>query len=218
MWIAALAAGLSLNAPADLLKPGEEAAFMAQLGDVMRQVALVRAGGSCPADTQVDFGGAHRVGTAGSLFKAGPDDPVDPQTGVYKQQLRVRGCPDQARQENVLIIRQKAGGWIMTPFVPGDSMVGPQLFHDVLTTVVPLATAGGASPGETCPNGEKACYLADTLLLTPRPTNGSPLQTWRERWVQTACGADRSMVVTFTATSAGTTFEAKPDWSGSASP
>jgi hypothetical protein len=210
--VLAAAAALKLTAPPDLVKPGEDAAFTQGLVGAVANLAQARAGSACPADTGVDFNGANRLGTAAVLLNAKPDDEVAGDAFVYDQKVHVRGCGEQARWDNILMVRKKAGGWLFIPFAPGDTRVSPQLFHDTLTRALALATAG-RTPGQTCENGKKVYQLTDTVIVGPPPTgDGAKPTTWQERWIQQSCGADRSVLVTFTTAGGQTQYSVKSAW------
>jgi hypothetical protein len=178
MLIALAAAALQLANPLDLMKPGEETAFTQGVLGAVVQIAQMRHGGPCPATTGVDFNGARRIGTAGVLLSAGPTDAVAPEAMVYDQKVHVRGCGDQARWDNILVVRKKAGGWIFAPTAPGDTFATPQLFHDTLLQTLALASVG-KPPGSRCDNGRKSYELIDTLVVGPPPgSDASKLQTW----------------------------------------
>ena len=191
------------------------ATYATQLAASMGRLAEMRAGAACPESASVKSLGVSPIGRARGLLNAGATDPVSPETVVYQERFHISGCGPDTRRDNVLAMRKKDGGWLFVPFVPGDTRATPQLFHDVLPQALMFARMDQPQGG-ACPNGAKAYELADTELVGEPPHgDGSNLQTWRERWVQKACGQDRSVMITFTSLNGQTQFSVKPDWTPS---
>jgi hypothetical protein len=200
--------------PADLVRPDEEAAYATQLAKTADRIVSQRATAPCPADAKVASLGAGYIGTAAEMLHPQATDPVSPEARVFREHVRIEGCGAQARVDNVMTVRQKAGGWWMSVSAPGDTIASPGLIQDVLRMSVALATAG-RPPATGCADGQRVFLLLDTKLVGPPPSHApGTVATWQERWRQTSCGEDRSVLVTFTsAADGGTDFQVQPAWS-----
>ena len=203
--------------PADLVPPGQEAAYVQQLNGAIAALARSRNDGHCPPGSTATGLGVRRMGRADVLLHVDANAPVAPDATVYEEHVHIEGCGPASRADNIMTVRQKDGSWLMQAFIPGDSHVTPQLLHDVLPKAVALATAGRPA-GQACANGKPAFQILDTLVVGDGPKPGGPPgQTWRERWVQAACGDDRTVTIDFVSTAdGGTSYDVKPAWSAPA--
>lgn len=209
------AAAMSFSSrPADLVPPGQEAAYVQQLNGTIAALARARApDGHCPPGSTATGLGVRRMGRADALLHVDANAPVAPDAAVYEEHVHIEGCGPASRADNIITVRQKAGGWLMQPFVPGDTRVMPQLLHDVLPKAMVLATTGRPA-GQACANGKPVFQILDTLVVGDGPKAGGPVgQTWRERWVQASCGDDRTVTIDFASTAdGGTSYDVKAAW------
>ncbi|WP_374471525.1 hypothetical protein [Phenylobacterium sp.] len=193
MLIAALAAVSALAArPADLVPRGAQEAYSNQLAATVLGLAAQRNGAACGPDAKVVSLGQTRLGTAASVMGAKDGDPVRADAGVYKEHLRVEGCGTQPRRDNILVIRQTDGRWVMAPMFWGDTLTTPVQQHDAVQSA--LQAIQLAPPAPTCEPGEKPFELVDTEV-----TETTLLKSgiWSERWLIRACGEDRPVEISF---------------------
>lgn len=190
--VAALAVQGLGDRPADLVRSAESQAYALTLHDTILQFAGARRHEACPPEAVVRSLGVSRLGSAGQVVGVAPADPIDVTAGVYKEHVRVDGCGVQPRQDNVLAVRTKSGTWLALPMLPGDSLTTPVQQHDALTAATQAVKL--APPSAPCAPGQPAYRLVDTFV-----TDRSQLSAgmWSERWVQQACGEDRTVNIHF---------------------
>ncbi|THD77269.1 MAG: hypothetical protein E7812_15105 [Phenylobacterium sp.] len=220
MLLAALALAAALDLaprPTDLVHKGEEATYALQLDSVLDSWMEDGAKGSCPPGATTTALGSEPLGPASTVLHVTPDADIAPDAIVYRERFHIAGCGRSARQDNILVVRQKAGGWYMTAFVPGETQVSPVLFRELAPMLIQAARSD--EPPTGCANGDSRLYqLMDTERVGP-PAGAleSGRRAWRERWIQRGCGADRSVLVDFaTAPDGHIRVAVTPDWSPSA--
>ncbi len=131
------------------------------------------------------------------------------QGPVIKEMVRVAGCGHSSLQ-NLIVIHPTQGGWIARRMLPGASMAPGATQMQALQTGVLNAVMAG-KPKLACGLDEFAnsMRILDVSLVTA-PKDKKP---WTERWSIQACGADRSVAVTFTPKANGApAYVVKPAW------
>jgi hypothetical protein len=205
--LAGAAALISQPRPTDLVKPDEVQAYSAFVDEHVRGIAANYAGSACPAATRLTSVGLQKVGPLASLRTPGAEQQWEGD--VYKEQVSVEGC-GPARTYNLMVVRQKTGGWFGYGMLPGGSAAGPLLQRDTFNMVGAVAIT--SPPALSCSQDEamRTGRVVDTVLLDTYVPGG----IWHERWIAQVCGIERPVVVTFTPTPAdgGTDFSVKPDW------
>lgn len=179
--------------PAALASPAEAPAYAQSVHDAALQLAASRNGGRpCPPETAVASVGVTPLGAAAKVVGVKPTDPVAADAQMFKERVHVSGCGTLQRQDNILTVRQKAGGWFAVPMLPGDSLTTPVQQHDALQSAVQITQL--ADPKPVCNPGQSPYLLLDTFV-----TDTAMLEQgmWTERWEQRACGQDRSVNIHF---------------------
>ena len=206
----ALAAANLGPQPPDLVLPGEESAYAAELSVGLDRFLKGAADAACQPTLRPQP--AIVVGPAGAKLGARPTDPVDPAAIVYEVRIRVTGCGLRTQQANLLAVRRKTGGWLISVSAPGETVASPRLLRDVYSMALSFAVAGRPQ-GQPCTNGKPAYQLIDTRIVTPPSPSAAAPEPWQERWVQQSCGEDRTVLITFTPTAdGGTDYLVKPQW------
>lgn len=190
--IAALALG---PRPADLVAPGEEAAYAQWLDGQARKAAGSYARSDCAAAVLIS-----------QAFKPAVDTAIVqalPGAALYIERLGVQGC-GEARAQGLIVMR--AGqGWRAFPTAPGESLASLELQRQVLPSVI--LTVKAASDGDTsCSNLDKArsALVYDTRITRPAAGDGQP---WSERWFMAVCDAGYRVDIDFTPSSERTSYD-----------
>lgn len=192
--IAALAIQDLAARPADIATAAEAPAYAQSVRATALALAALRNGNRpCPDGTVVASLGVTPMGPAAKVLGVKSGDPVAADAAVYKEHVHVTGCGTLQRKDNVLVMRQKAGGWLALPMLPGDSLVTPVQQHDAVQSAVQITQL--AEPRPVCGPGVAPYRLEDTFVVDASQRDKG---TWTERWVQRACGEDRSVEVFFT--------------------
>jgi hypothetical protein len=210
----ALAAVQATPRPADLVRKGEESAYAQELDQFFDRQLEGGAKGACPAGAHAEALAPERLGPASAVLHVTPDAEIAADAVVYKESLRVTGCGAPGVLQNIISVRLKAGGWYMVAYVPGQTRASPETFDALAPQLIRQAMSGVPADG-LCRNGDNRLYqLSDTQVIDEPGDAVTGTASWRERWVQKACGQDRSVVVAFTASRTGVTFTVDPDWAG----
>lgn len=210
----ALAAVELTPRPADLVRKGEESAYAVQLDEIFDRQVEGGAKGACPAGAYAQALAPEQLGPASVVLHVTPDAEIAGDAVVYKESFRVTGCGPAGVLQNIITVRLKAGGWYMAAYVPGETRASPEVFDVLAPQLIRYAMSGVPADG-LCANGDDKLYqLSDTHVIDEPGDAVTGTASWRERWVQKACGQDRSVVVAFTASRAGVTFAVEPDWAG----
>ena len=129
---------------------------------------------------------------------------------VVIEHVVVAGCGRTSRH-NLMIYRQRSGGWMAVALPPGASLASPTLQRDTLSTAIRAVVQ--LSPNAPCPpNSEIAGRVVLGEIQVIRPPSGG---RWTERLPIRYCGLDRTMTATFTLTSdGGADFALQPAWPG----
>lgn len=178
-----MAAGLGVgNRPAQIVKPGEEAAYVAWLDGQMRTVAGSFAGKDC-AKAPIQS------------ILAGPLEDVivrqHPEIYFWLEAAQIRDCgPAQAQQ---LVVIRNGDKWRAIPMAPGLSAAGPTLEKDIVNNVAQGAAILARKADPTCVGAaiQTSFRLVNTAVVGTR-TNGAP---WSEVWTVHACKDDYSLTV-----------------------
>lgn len=117
---------------------------------------------------------------------------------VIIEHVRVTGCGRVSRH-NLMVFRQRSGGWTAVALVPGASLASPVLQRDSYTAAVRAVIQ--LSPDAPCPRGSDITQRLrfGEIVLVSAPRGG----VWVERIPLTYCGLNRSMQVTYTLTPDG---------------
>jgi hypothetical protein len=210
----ALAAIDATPRPADLVRKGEERAYAVELDEFFDRGLEGGAKGACPAGAHAEALAPEPLGPASAVLHVTPDADIAGEAMVYKESFRVSGCGAPGVLQNLVSVRLKAGGWYMASYVPGETRVGPETFDTLAPLLIRQAMTGLPADG-LCTNGDTRLYqLNDTQIIDEPGDAVTGVASWRERWVQKACGQDRSVVVAFTAARSGLQFTVEPDWTG----
>jgi hypothetical protein len=212
----ALAAVQVTPRPADLVHQGEESAYALELDQFVDRQLEGGPKGACPAGAHAEALAPERLGPAAAVLHVTADADIPADAVVYRESLRVSGCGAPGVLQNVISVRLKAGGWYMAAYVPGETRASPEVFDALAPELIREAMSGVPADG-VCRNGADKLYqLSDTQVIDEPGDAVTGRASWRERWVQKACGQDRSVVVAFTAGRAGVQFTVDPDWAGGA--
>ena len=213
MFLSAIAAlaiqGLDTRPP-DLATAAETPTYAQSVRDAALQLAMRRNDNRpCPPETTVASLGVTRLGPVSKVFGHKDGDPADAGAGVFKEHVHIAGCGTLQRKDNILTVRQKAGGWLAVPMLPGDTLTTPVQQHDAVQAAVQITQL--VEPKPVCGPGLSPYRLLDTFV-----TDTSLLKEgmWTERWVQRACGEDRSVEIHFMPRPDGkaTSVAVKQDW------
>lgn len=191
----ALILALSVGArPAELVKPGEEAAYAAWLEERVRATISASAGRDCSQATLKEAAGQ----------PASPADPVRkalPKAYFYYEKFSVAGCGAADTQQ--LLVRRDGDQWRSVGLAPGRTVATLVLQRDLLQGVAQAMVAQMAKKGVDCKGDAlaKSFRISDTRLMTPFV----PGQPWTERWVVAACDADYPVDVSLRPTADGGT-------------
>lgn len=210
----ALAAVEAASRPDDLVHKGEEVAYATALDQFFDRQLEGGAKGACPAGAHAEALAPERLGAAAVVLHVTPDADIADDAVVYRETLRVTGCGAPGVLQNAISVRLKTGGWYLAAYVPGETRASPEVFEALAPQLIQQAMSGVPADG-VCRNGADKLYqLSDTEVIDEPGDAATGVASWRERWVQKACGEDRSVVVAFTANRSGVQFTVDPDWAG----
>jgi hypothetical protein len=188
-----LAAGLALGArPAQIVKPGEEAAYAAWLETEVRAAAASFAGTDCSAAV---------LQPLGSLPLEDIVARQHPEIFFWQELVRIRGCGPADTQE--LVILRNGATWRAIRMAPGRSAAGPTLQKDILNNVAMAGAVLVRRADPTCAGDAltKSFRLVNTQV-NGKFVSGAP---WSERWTVHACKDDYSVDVALSPASDGGT-------------
>jgi hypothetical protein len=198
MILAMLAVG---SRPAELVKPGEEAAYATWLEARVRAAISKSAGKDCSSAPLKVLPG----------LDATPTDPVRaalPNAYVYYEAVDIAGCGLAERQR--LLVRREGAEWKSTALAPGQTVATFILQRDLVKSLVSAVVTQMAMKGGDCGRDafSTSFRIADTRLIGPFV----PGQAWKERWVVHACDADYPIDVSLSPTpDGGTDFSTRVD-------
>lgn len=190
--VLAAIAGLTAAPPEFLGQQG--AASYGSFLEAQVRLDRVRVAGACAAITS-RWQGRDRAG--GNNIP--PDLVAASATGdVVIEHVSVTGCGRTTRH-NLIVYRQRSGGWMSVALPGGNSLASPVLTRDTMTAAVRAVVQ--LSPNAPCPTNSTLVQrfrFGEIRLVSP-PNHG----VWSEMIPLQYCGVDRSMQVTYTSTPDG---------------
>jgi hypothetical protein len=188
-----LAAGLTLGPrPAQIVKPGEEAAYAAWLEGEMRKTAGAYAAKDCSSADLQSIGGAPLL-----------DDVVQqhPELFFWLEAVHLTGC-GRATVQQLGVVRD-GDAWRALSMAPGSSTAGPSLQRDFEPSAIALAAAVVQQRDFACKGDKftKSFRMADTRPIGRHVANAP----WSEVWTFYACNGYHTIRVDFKAKPYGTT-------------